>query len=398
MIRLTPRGLGLATAGVVLLIGAGTTGLLGLAWPGGLLLGLVGAASGVALISTRRPRVRRRLLSDRVPAGSPVRATLNLDRGSAGLGGWGMVEETVPEGLGQVPALPAMTGWGRLHSQYSYQLATSVRGRYRIGPIQWTTFDPLGLTYTRHRLDERTLLTVTPAVLPLRRTAHGAGTGLIGEAAQRRSSVLGPDDALIREYRPRDELRRIHWPSTARTGTLMVRREEHAWEPSALIVLDNRAGSHVGHGPRSSYEWAVSAAASIAVHLLDAGYDVTLTEAGGRQLAAAGETAHQAVLDQLTDSALTNSGDLGAALWTRAGARAQLVIAIVGRLSHTDAVTLTTARPHPAPCRAIVLQPPAPDGTDPAEVLVADGWRVVADARRLSVVRAWDLLDEAPGR
>ncbi len=398
MIRLTPRGLGLATAGVVLLIGAGTTGLLGLAWPGGLLLGLVGTACGVALISTRRPRARRRLVPDRVPAGSPVRAALDLDRGSAGLGGWAVVEETVPEGLGEAPALPVLTGWGRLRSQYSYQLATSVRGRYRIGPILWTTVDPLGLANTRHQLGERSLLTVTPAVLPLSRAAHGAGTGLVGEAAQRRSSVLGPDDALIREYRPRDELRRIHWPSTARTGTLMVRREEHAWEPSALILLDNRAKSHVGHGPRSSYEWAVSAAASIAIHLLDAGYDVNLAEAGGQQVAAAGETGRETVLDQLTDSTLTTSGDLGAALRARAGTRAQLVIAIVGRLSRTDALALTTARPHPAPCRAIVLQPPAPEAADPAEILIADGWRVVADARRLSVGRAWDLLDEAPGR
>lgn len=398
MIRLTPRGLGLATAGVVLLLGAAATGLQGLAWPGGLLLGLVGAASLLALTATRRPAARRRLVPDRVPAGSAVGAVLDLDRRGTGLGGWGVVEETVPDGMGEAPALPVPTGWGRLRSQYSYQLTTSVRGRYRIGPILWTTLDPLGLASTRQRLDERTLLTVTPAVVPLRAAAHRAGTGLVGEAAQRRSSVLGPDDALIREYRPRDELRRIHWPSTARTGTLMVRREEHAWEPTALIVLDNRAASHVGNGPWSSYEWAVSAAASIAVHLLDAGYDVTLTEAGGGHLAASGETAHEAVLDQLTDSALTASGDLGAVLRARAGTRAQLVIAILGRLSDADALALTTARPHAVACRAIVLQRAAPDAADPAETLIADGWRVVTGARRLTVDRAWDVLGESPGR
>lgn len=91
-----------------------------------------------------------------------------------------------------------------------------------------------------------------------------------------------------------DDLRRVHWKSTARTGELMVRREEQPWESRATVVLDTRAAGHRGDGPTASFEWAVSAAASIAVHLRQAGYklrlvtgsgaDVDATEAAGEGL------------------------------------------------------------------------------------------------------------------
>lgn len=398
MIRLTSRGLGLVTVAVMLLIAAGTTGLRTLAWPGGLLLGLVAAAAVLAWFSARRPAAHRRLLPDRVSAGSPVRVSLALERDSIGLGAWSVVEESVPDLLAGAPALPVPSGWGRLRSVHHYQLATFLRGRYRIGPAHWATTDALGLAGSRRRLGGTNLLTVTPAIHRLGEAIRGAGAGLVGEAAHRRSSVLGPDDALIREYRPRDEMRRIHWPSTARTGTLMVRREEHAWEPSALILLDNRAAAHTGTGPASSFEWAVSAAASIGVYLLDAGYDLDLADADGRTPATEGDSVREALLDHLTDVALTGRDDLGGALGPDAGARGQLLIAVLGRLSHADAVALTNLRRDGRLCRAIVLQPADPGADDPAEILVANGWRVVRDAGTLRIPDAWAALDWGAGR
>ncbi len=397
MIRLTARGLGLATVAVILLIAAGVTGLRPLAWPAGLLLGLVAAATLLAWLSARRAWLRRRLSTDRVAAGASVPVRLELSRDSIGLGAWGYLEDAVPPGLGGAPVLPVPSGWGHLETQLHYSLGTFLRGRYRIGPCQSTTLDPLGLASARRRLGGRNLLTVTPAVHPIGATAAGAGTGLVGEATQRRSSVLGPDDALIREYRPRDELRRIHWPSTAHTGTLMVRREEHAWEPSALILLDNRGTGHVGAGPTSSFEWAVSAAASVGAHLIDAGYDVTLSEADGRRLTVAGDTTRESLLDHLTDSTLTDAEDLADALRSDGGGRAELLIAIIGRLTRADAVALTTLRRHGALCRAILLQPTEPGPDDPADILLANGWRVVRDAAACGIPQAWAALaDEVP--
>ena len=61
----------------------------------------------------------------------------------------------------------------------------------------------------------------------------------------------------------------------------MVRREEQAWDPTASVdLLDSRVGAHAGRGMHSSLEWAVSAAASVAVHFLDDGFGVEIYEAG----------------------------------------------------------------------------------------------------------------------
>ena len=93
--------------------------------------------------------------------------------------------------------------------------------------------------------------------------------------------MVGQDDALVREYRQGDDVRRIHWRSTARWGDLMVRREEQAWDPSASIVLDSRASAHAGRGMHNSLEWAISAAASIGIHFLDDGFGIEIYEADG---------------------------------------------------------------------------------------------------------------------
>src|SRR3712207_9395429 len=89
---------------------------------------------------------------------------------------------------------------------------------------------------------------VTPRVVPLPAIRTIGGGGNTGEARPHRIGVVGQDDVLVREYRQGDDVRRIHWRSTARLGDLMVRREEQSWAPSASIVLDSRAAAHGGRG------------------------------------------------------------------------------------------------------------------------------------------------------
>src|SRR5918998_848100 len=113
---------------------------------------------------------------------------------------------------------------------------------------------------------------------PVRLGGEYAGTG---DSRARSVAVHGEDDAATREYRRGDDLRRVHWRSTARTGELMVRREEQPWESRATVVLDTRIFAHRGEGPTASFEWAVSAAASIAVHLRQAGYKLRLVTGTG---------------------------------------------------------------------------------------------------------------------
>ena len=70
-----------------------------------------------------------------------------------------------------------------------------------------------------------------------------------GDSRARSVAVHGEDDIATREYRHGDDLRRVHWRSTARVGELMVRREEQPWESRATVVLDTRAAGPPRRGP-----------------------------------------------------------------------------------------------------------------------------------------------------
>src|SRR5919112_1832725 len=119
-----------------------------------------------------------------------------------------------------------------------------------------------------------------PRVVLERLGAHQASsvayTVRTGVRRARSVAVHGEDDAATREYRNGDDLRRVHWRSTARTGELMVRREEQPRQMRATVLLDTRDTGHRGEGPASSFEWAVSAAASAAVHFTQQGYGVRM--------------------------------------------------------------------------------------------------------------------------
>ena len=87
----------------------------------------------------------------------------------------------------------------------------------------------------------------------------------------------------MRPYRHGDELRRVHWRSTARHDELMVRLEERPWRAGTTVLLDRRDGAHRGRGADSSLEFAVSMAASVCAHLIGRGEPVDLvTEDGTR--------------------------------------------------------------------------------------------------------------------
>ena len=93
------------------------------------------------------------------------------------------------------------------------------------------------------------------------------------------------DDAMAREYRHGDPLRRVHWPVSARAGKLMVRAEESVTTPEAALILDQRPGAFGTVFPHpdaahstgalrttEAFETAVVAAVSVAAHLLERGY------------------------------------------------------------------------------------------------------------------------------
>ena len=153
-----------------------------------------------------------------------------------------------------------------------YAVRSHLRGRHRLGPLGVQVQDPFGLANRNAVLEGTADLVVLPAVHPLSSNRQpSAGVGSEGEQAHL-IALHGEDDVTIREYRDGDDLRRIHWPATARTGDLMVRQEDRPAQRRAVVLHRPPARRRTGaRGASSSFEWAVTAAASVAVHLVRVG-------------------------------------------------------------------------------------------------------------------------------
>lgn len=187
-----------------------------------------------------------------------------------------LAEEQFDYALGDRPRflLPRMDRGE--HRRLRYQIRSRHRGAYELGPVTLRLRDPFGLTYVALHLMRVTEVLVLPRVFDLgSRVTRGQGRGTEGELPQM-VALHGEDDVSIRTWRDGDELRRVHWPATAHRGELMVRQEDRPARRRALLLLDSRAAAHPGTGVRASYEWAVSAIASVAQHLAADGFVVHL--------------------------------------------------------------------------------------------------------------------------
>lgn len=150
------------------------------------------------------------------------------------------------------------------------------RGRYAIGPVRIRLRDPFGLAERTRRYRGTDDLVVFPAIESLV-TTGGRGVRQGAEtSAVRRAFHRGEEFYTMRGYVVGDDLRHVHWPSTAHRGTLMVRQHELPWNARAVIYLDVRGAVHRGSGAAGTFERAVSAAASVLLHLRDTDYDLRL--------------------------------------------------------------------------------------------------------------------------
>jgi uncharacterized protein (DUF58 family) len=236
-------------------------------------------------------------------------------------------------------------------SSVAYTVRADVRGRYPIGPLVIRLTDPFGLCELTRSFPSVDRLTVIPQVVALptvRLAGEYAGTG---DSRARSVAVHGEDDAATREYRRGDDLRRVHWRSTARTGELMVRREEQPWESRATVVLDTRVFAHRGEGPTASFEWAVSAVASIAMHLRQAGYKLRMVTGGGVDIDAGEIGGEGLLLDTLADVKLAQNGDISILVeQVRRRSDGGLIVGIFGSLSTAEAELLAGLRGTGATC------------------------------------------------
>ncbi|MDN4173023.1 DUF58 domain-containing protein [Nocardioides sp. SOB77] len=387
---LTVRGRAFVAAGVTAVVCAIVLGQPALNRVGVLVLALPVVTAAVLARSRYRLALVRTVTPQLVTAGQSARVDLALTNEGRTPSGVLLLEDQVPYVLGSRPRFVLEGighGWRR-HA--SYQVRSDVRGRFELGPMSVRVADPFGLVEMGRSFRTTATLTVTPRTVALPTIPLGGGWTGAGDNRPRAFATGSAEDVTVREYRRGDDLRRVHWRSSARTGELMVRREEQPWQSRATLVVDNRARAHRGQGVASSLEAAVSAAASIAVHLTQRGFAVRLVTATGED---PGNAWHQreanvgtgpllealAVLPPVSSPRLDGS-------WLGEQGHGGLTVAVLGAVEALDVPVLRRMRHHAGSGLAVALDVDAwvdvhgpagaPGGATP--VLVQQGWRAAA--------------------
>jgi uncharacterized protein (DUF58 family) len=312
-----------------------------------------------------------------------------------------LLEDHVPYVLGTRPrfVLDGIGhGWRR---HVTYQVRSDVRGRFEIGPMTVRVSDPFGFIELGRAFHTTVPLTVTPRTVALPHIPLGGAWTGSGDNRPRAFATGSAEDVTVREYRRGDDLRRVHWRSSARVGELMVRREEQPWQSRATLFLDNRLRAHRGQGVASSLEAAVSAAASIAVHLSHRGFTVRLVTATGEDPASAWH---------FRDADL-NTGPLLEALavvqpvhqpqldtgWLAEGGHGGLTVAVFGCIEPMDVPVLRRMRLHATSAMAIALDVEAWAASTGGQaeatyVLAQQGWRAAPLRPRDRLDGVWQEL------
>ncbi|MGR8011076.1 DUF58 domain-containing protein [Streptomyces hypolithicus] len=363
---LTTRGRSFLAAGVAAAVCAYVLGQGDLLRVG-LLLAVLPLVCVAVLYRTRyRVAGSRRLTPSRTATGSEARVHLRLDNVSRLPTGLLMLQDRVPYVLGPRPrfVLDRVQAGGR--REVSYRVRSDLRGRYPLGPLQLRLTDPFGMCELTRSFSAHDTLTVIPRVeaLPaVRLTGEASG---YGDGRNRSLALAGEDDVIPRGYRHGDDLRRVHWRSTARYGELMVRREEQPQRARCTVLLDTRRGAYQGAGPDSAFEWAVSGAASALAHMLERGFSVRLLtdtgnsvpgEGAGGFAGATQETADSAglMMDTLAVVGHSDGGGLSRSYDVLRGGNEGLLIAFFGDLDDEQAVVAARMRRRCGAAIAFVL-------------------------------------------
>ncbi|WP_216216351.1 DUF58 domain-containing protein [Amycolatopsis aidingensis] len=360
----------------------------------------------VVFVAATRVRIGagRTLLPERVAVGRSGEVQLELWRNGRLPAGEVMLEDGVPYALGARPRFVVEHLPHHRSVALRYSLQPVLRGIQQVGPLRATITDPFGLCEFDRELIGHSRLVVVPKVVGLSGLPIGAGIGSGDDGSIRLHAGQGETDVIVRQYRQGDDLRKVHWPSTARRDEIMVRIEERPWRGGTTVLLDHRAAAHHGTGPAASLEWAVSFSASVCLHLRRAGHRVRLVTEHGNVLAdtpgEGGEYYDNIVLDSLAALQPAHQRDITTGYDPAHG---QELIAVLGTVSNESVHELIRYRPRGTRSLAVLLDTPtwaggtgAPDQpgstAESAALLRAAGWGVLVAGPNSPMPEVWSGL------
>ncbi len=237
----SPRGRGLAASSTVL-IGLG----MAFGYPELVVLGMAGIVAVLAALAyvARLPALAVTRVADpaRVACGEACTMTM-LVRNTGRWRSTGVTATDACTGRPVTVPLPGLAPGAGIEG--SYHLPTSRRGVLTSGPLWIRRRDPCDLARSARGYGQQQHIRVYPRVHPLGDTPAGATRSLDGRLDRVPHGSITFDS--LREYVVGDELRRVHWRTTARMGALMVREDMDTSLPRLVVLLDNRDVAYQDH-------------------------------------------------------------------------------------------------------------------------------------------------------
>ncbi len=235
-------------------------------------------------ITVRQPRVRRSWRHEELFERGDIRIELVLEREP----GVPLPNVVAHEQVGRVGDEEVELRAGRRGSYSgSYRLHDVPRGRHRFAPLRLSIADPFGLAEASLALDEQQSLVVYPRLTELDRLFFDGGAGADHGRRLLLRRPVGFELHSVRDYQQGESLRRVHWPSTARRGALMVKELEDSPRDEVAVLLDGDPAAVAGASPDSSFDVAVRVAGSILLSQVQRGRRCVLVlNTAGREMQA----------------------------------------------------------------------------------------------------------------
>lgn len=405
-VALTARGWALVLLGAAGIVAAPLLAVRELLFLGLVLLGLsLGAVVSLA-VSAPVLQVQRRFAPRVVAVGDVVDVDVLVENRGGAIRGGARAEDrldriehgldtgrTVARGGFSLPPVPA--DGGRVRARY--RLPAERRGVHRIGPLRLLRGDALGLAVRETIAGSAQPFIVTPRAVPLQSDvldAHGSGGS---SPVAHATAGAGTDDVIPRDYRPGDAMRRVHWRASARSGELKVRQDEQNTDPHAWILLESRASRMLdrrrgdARADDDRLEWAVSMTASLAVHLIERGFETHLVETGTTDELPHSTDEREAAHDVLLRLAELEPGGEAADAASRIASEmreaggVRPVFAVLSRLHEEDLAGLASLAAQARPAMAFLV-----GGTPEEEAALSSlGWYPVVVAPTTGVEEAW---------
>lgn len=405
-IQVTPRGFGATAVGALVTISGIALGVRMITQIGLLLLAVMCYGCATLALQVRAAargslRIVRRVTPHPVTVGNS--AAVDVDLTSTGsmhrLDRLDVAEQAARE-LSGSSSLRARVTRSQGLLRLTYAIRPTRRGRWAVGPLHVQRQDIFGVAQWSGPLGESMHVAVRPRVTHLDMDTRSASTDVDRAASGTR--MPAPDDALLREYHMGDDLRRVHWRSSARRAELVVRQDERAARRPVSVVVDLPEDDVAA-------EWSICAAASVALALMGSGHRVRLL--GGDVLGASADhhrldtdgVGSDALLDQTVDltpppNRATRDTWLRTAIDTlgQQGGGAELVFAVVGGLDPAALAALARLGDANVGWAMVRLgragQAASDDETHTFTSLRRAGWRVCGVHPGDDISRVWSRL------